>query len=396
MLKENEVESYAYGGYGNPVELLVTQDILSSGPLYTGKEFDSRTRTYYFGARFFDADLGVWLTPDPAGQFFYPYGFGGDPVNGVDRDGRFLRWSLDKGGMSIGFNLTPIGIPWGLGVTGRWENGGSIGGYNEVGYAVGGTGFGSGVTSQQGYSYGLRNGDHNFYQNASAWGGVGGWNAGVGGGVNYNASEDRITSVNASVSAGYGFVGVNYNYDFVSGGWSVGAGLQGRGGEMDQWGGSLGVSYGSSGWNFSTGGSYDADPFAEYEELSMVAKRIEPSESDAFGHYWIEDGNESYGFWPLDRFSENKDALVPGPGEVNGVSNFDGTSTTDPHHGDPGNTYKIYARKEVPGSNSAYYRAQLRLHAAFYPRNYGVFTANDCHTFQNQFLRQNGMLIKRQ
>jgi hypothetical protein len=40
--------------YGNPVELLVTQDILSSGPLYTGKEFDSRTRTYYFGARFFD------------------------------------------------------------------------------------------------------------------------------------------------------------------------------------------------------------------------------------------------------------------------------------------------------------------------------------------------------
>jgi RHS repeat-associated protein len=76
--------------YGNPVELLVTQNILSSGPLYTGKEFDSRTRTYYFGARFFDADLGVWLTPDPAGQFLNPYSFGGSPVNGVDPDGRCI------------------------------------------------------------------------------------------------------------------------------------------------------------------------------------------------------------------------------------------------------------------------------------------------------------------
>jgi RHS repeat-associated protein len=111
MLKENEVESYAYGAYGNPVELLVTQDILSSGPLYTGKEFDSRTRTYYFGARFFDPDLGVWLTPDPAGQYANAYGTGGDLINLVDLYGLWEVGLLisfgytSEGGFSLGYGL---------------------------------------------------------------------------------------------------------------------------------------------------------------------------------------------------------------------------------------------------------------------------------------------------
>ncbi|MCL4867567.1 MAG: LysM peptidoglycan-binding domain-containing protein [Anaerolineae bacterium] len=33
--------------------------------LLTGKEWDEESRLYYFGARFYDADAGVWLTADP-------------------------------------------------------------------------------------------------------------------------------------------------------------------------------------------------------------------------------------------------------------------------------------------------------------------------------------------
>jgi len=42
------------------------------------------------GARWYDPELGLWLTPDPAGQFFNPYAYGGDPVNFVDPDGEFI------------------------------------------------------------------------------------------------------------------------------------------------------------------------------------------------------------------------------------------------------------------------------------------------------------------
>lgn len=48
--------------------------------------------TYYLvGARFWDPQLGIWLSHDPARQFNNPYGFGGDPINYVDPDGEFVH-----------------------------------------------------------------------------------------------------------------------------------------------------------------------------------------------------------------------------------------------------------------------------------------------------------------
>jgi len=57
-------------------------------PKFTGKEFDSNSDLYYFGARYYDAHLGRFLTPDPAEQYYSPYAYGpGDPLIGVDPDG---------------------------------------------------------------------------------------------------------------------------------------------------------------------------------------------------------------------------------------------------------------------------------------------------------------------
>jgi len=61
---------------------------------------------------------------------------------------------------------------------------------------------------------------------------------------------------------------------------------------------------------------------------------------DKYGHYWIEildgpDGNpvESYGWWPMSRVSP-METLVGVQGELNGVTSFGGTPTSDPHQGD--------------------------------------------------------------
>jgi RHS repeat-associated protein len=58
---------------------------------FTGKELDDGINLSYFGARYYDADLGLWISPDPSRQFPDPYSYTGNginPVNGTDPDGR--------------------------------------------------------------------------------------------------------------------------------------------------------------------------------------------------------------------------------------------------------------------------------------------------------------------
>ncbi|MGK4000057.1 RHS repeat-associated core domain-containing protein [Sorangium sp. So ce1024] len=72
--------------------------------VFTGKELDQATGLYYFGARYYDPRMSVWLSPDPilaeymrggpAGGVFNPGNLGlysytlNNPVNLVDPDGR--------------------------------------------------------------------------------------------------------------------------------------------------------------------------------------------------------------------------------------------------------------------------------------------------------------------
>ncbi|WP_437759581.1 RHS repeat domain-containing protein [Sorangium sp. So ce1389] len=72
--------------------------------VFTGKELDQATGLYYFGARYYDPRMSVWLSPDPildeymqggpGGGVFNPGNLGlysytlNNPVNLVDPDGR--------------------------------------------------------------------------------------------------------------------------------------------------------------------------------------------------------------------------------------------------------------------------------------------------------------------
>jgi RHS repeat-associated protein len=69
---------------------------------FTGKEHDDGTNLDYFGARYYDADMGIWISPDAQRQFHGPYTYAGNgtsPTNGVDKDGNLLVIGAVVGGV---------------------------------------------------------------------------------------------------------------------------------------------------------------------------------------------------------------------------------------------------------------------------------------------------------
>lgn len=80
---------YDYYAYGTVEEIV--HGPVDDGKRWQGKEYDEPIRKLYFGSRYFDPFFGMWLTPDPAGQFANPYTYGGDPVNYVDPNGEWIH-----------------------------------------------------------------------------------------------------------------------------------------------------------------------------------------------------------------------------------------------------------------------------------------------------------------
>jgi len=58
---------------------------------------------FYFGARYFDPELGVWGSRDAAGQFFNPYAYSTNPVLMVDADGNFFLLPIALIGFGVGY-----------------------------------------------------------------------------------------------------------------------------------------------------------------------------------------------------------------------------------------------------------------------------------------------------
>jgi RHS repeat-associated protein len=80
--------AFSYHSYG--AQNLLRSDGQAPTEQYTGKEWDETYEFYYYGARFLDPVLGLWVVPDPAGQYVNPYAFGFDPINGVDPNGMWF------------------------------------------------------------------------------------------------------------------------------------------------------------------------------------------------------------------------------------------------------------------------------------------------------------------
>ena len=83
--------AYDYRAFGEQVDLTMPNEKVTE--TFTGKELDDETDLSYFGARYLDQMLGMWVSVDAKRQFNSPYlyaGNGVNPINGVDEDGAYL------------------------------------------------------------------------------------------------------------------------------------------------------------------------------------------------------------------------------------------------------------------------------------------------------------------
>ena len=89
--------AYDYRAFGEMVTLSQPSDKVTEN--FTGKELDDEIELGYWGARYLDPMLGMWISVDPMRQFTSPYlyaGNGYNPVNGVDEDGNEVKGTFSK------------------------------------------------------------------------------------------------------------------------------------------------------------------------------------------------------------------------------------------------------------------------------------------------------------
>jgi len=101
--------AYDYKSYGEKIDLTVSADKVTEN--FTEKELDDETELGYWGARYLDLMLGLWISVDPKRQFSSPYlyaGNGVNPVNGVDSDGK----DFDGSGLYVAERMS-----WGVSKT---------------------------------------------------------------------------------------------------------------------------------------------------------------------------------------------------------------------------------------------------------------------------------------
>ena len=116
--------AYDYRAFGEMVTLSQPSDKVTEN--FTGKELDDEIELGYWGARYLDLMLGVWISVDPMRQFTSPYlyaGNGYNPVNGVDEDGNEVKGTFSK---STGI-LTLRDNDSGKEVSGKYFTGGIAG-----------------------------------------------------------------------------------------------------------------------------------------------------------------------------------------------------------------------------------------------------------------------------
>ena len=83
--------AYEYRSFGEMAELTSSADKVTEN--FTGQEKDDEIELNYFGARYLDVMLGVWVSVDPKRQFASPYlyaGNGFNAVNGIDEEGNIF------------------------------------------------------------------------------------------------------------------------------------------------------------------------------------------------------------------------------------------------------------------------------------------------------------------
>jgi len=124
--------------------------------------------------------------------------------------------------------------------------------------------------------------------------------------------------------------------------------------------------------------------------ITIKRKNIHKSGEDRYGHWWIEMGNESYGWWP-EKPLNLKETIIGVNGILNGQGVFEGgTATRDPHHGKPAE--EVFHPRIDGSSNCECWTCKLaenciRKFAKGYRGKWSWPLGPNCHTFQKDAMK---------
>jgi RHS repeat-associated protein len=116
-LNQNEVESYSYSAFGEKKiydswNYEISSSYINNPWQYLSKRIDEETNLVFFGRRYYDPEIGRWLTPDPLGfvngQNLYAYVLN-DPLIKLDLYGLeindFPRMEFPKNNLNFLLNI---------------------------------------------------------------------------------------------------------------------------------------------------------------------------------------------------------------------------------------------------------------------------------------------------
>ena len=128
--------------------------------------------------------------------------------------------------------------------------------------------------------------------------------------------------------------------------------------------------------------------------IRIKRKNIHKTGEDKYGHWWVEMGEESYGWWPKYHVGF-WGTFFSVEGELNGQTTFGGTPTRDPHHGDPAEedfTPQMSDSEDCETKkpkNCEEAEDCIRDFAKNYPNNHSRWSwpwGNNCHSFQTEMM----------
>jgi RHS repeat-associated protein len=158
---------------------------------YTGKKLDARTGLYYFNQRYYDPEIGRFLTEDPAGDSVNPYMMvANNPNSFIDPLGLWrIKFNCGLFGFDIGDKGVGVTV---LGINGRIDfRDGSFHGGVQFGFEIDvlGQRVGLVVGAEHDFTHG---GKDVLYVSAGVSAGMGGVNYNMG--ISYNSLDGKISS----------------------------------------------------------------------------------------------------------------------------------------------------------------------------------------------------------
>ncbi len=123
------------------------------------------------------------------------------------------------------------------------------------------------------------------------------------------------------------------------------------------------------------------------DNIVVKRKHIDIGGEDKYGHWWIEMGDESYGWWPKEPV-DLSGTIFGVEGVLNGQGYFQGSATQDYHHGDDADEeFNPTLSSSAPdGYSCEEAESCSRNFATSYSGSWSWPCGQNCHSFQTSLM----------